>query len=37
VNDNHSTSSISDLELFDSGNVFIDESELKINNQMIFP
>jgi hypothetical protein len=37
MNDNHSTSNISDLELLESGHVLIDESELKINNQMIFP
>ena len=35
MNDNHSISSVSDLELLESGNVLIDESELKINNQKI--
>ena len=32
MNDNHSISSVSDLELLESGNLLIDETELKINN-----
>jgi hypothetical protein len=35
MNGNQSTSSVSRLELLQSGNVLIDESELKINNQNV--